>query len=205
MNTLRLAIIVVLCNVSTAAAALIMPLGGETWFGGREYEIRWDFDQLESTVDIDLWDGINGNWSQIASGIPATSKSYRWRIDARFNGNRFRLMVKDHDRPTTYCMSASYFSIRTVNSPLPGTGRVESTDPIDIVPNPAAEHTQLSWFGEADEVSVWTLAGIRVASAAALTSGSLRLDLSGWEPGAYLVEVRAKNGSSLYGKLIVVK
>ncbi len=205
MKILRLAIIFALCNVLTAAGALQTPLGGETWFGGQEYEIRWDFDELESTVDIDLWDGLRGTWSQIAGGIPASSRSYRWRIDPRLAGNRFRLMVKDHNRPAAYCMSASYFTIRGVNTPFPGNQALESRDPIEIIPNPAAEYALVSWPGEADEVSVWTLAGTRVASVATVTAASLRLDLRAWEPGAYLVEVRTKSGNPLYGKLIVVK
>ncbi|MGB0177277.1 MAG: T9SS type A sorting domain-containing protein [Owenweeksia sp.] len=65
---------------------LTSPNGGEYWEEGKQPEITWESTNL---VNLDIEYSLNGggNWSPVASAVPALSGSYSWTVPAGTSNN----------------------------------------------------------------------------------------------------------------------
>ena len=90
-----------------------------------------------------------------------------------------------------------------LNEELDGVLKLPTSDQIQVFPNPASEVINVAWPDVIHEGSLRILSstGQEIHVLALHGQQSLRLDLSGYAPGLYLIDVRSSNGH--YQKKIV--
>lgn len=197
---------------NAAAVAQIEPSGGWTdrpWRPGQVVDIRWNTTLFDGVVDVLLWDGGTSSTSTIARAIPSKKGTTAWKVpDHQRVDDRYRLIVRDSERPWRRVMSAGFIPV------APGTkaidGLVHGNEPVmsaTLYPNPARDQVHVRWtVDDAVDLRLETLTGLAVAAmsldgmAAATT-----LPLNGIPAGIYVVTVTSRTGLRQRARLQVVK
>lgn len=101
---------------SAPSLSLVSPLGGEQWEKGKNYSIKWLFQDLDKIDTILLVNYAKNETYSLANNIGASLNAYDWFIPLFLNavpaGNQYR--VKIQSCPTAACYtdeSDNYFTI----------------------------------------------------------------------------------------------
>jgi len=93
------------------SVVVISPNGGELWTVGDQRTIQYLASGGGPTVDVYLRRGSMGNWSLIASGLPAGNQSFDWTVDGPGNQN-CKIKVVDTSDSSIFDESDGYFTIQ---------------------------------------------------------------------------------------------
>lgn len=97
------------------------------------------------------------------------------------------------------------YSTRKFNNPDITTNNkseILHTDEISIYPNPASGEINISAYKPIDEIKIYSLTGKLIIQTNAFSKSNLKLNIEGFIPGIYLVQV-LQEGKSLTGKFVV--
>ena len=101
---------------------ILSPNGGEEWFLGSTYEIKWNSSGFEK-VHIDIIDGSKNTAYTLASELPASKGKFSWKIGSQWPelsaGDKYKIRVISYPFPASgeweegvnYDVSDNYFSI----------------------------------------------------------------------------------------------
>jgi hypothetical protein len=193
----------------------IEPGAGERYLSGNEYEITWNSTLDSGTVRILLWNGIEGSWNTIATGVEASQESYHWTVDPTLQGDLFRIKIEaeggaDHD------MTESYFLIQE-----PGEEEEEvaprlevhpaimpETLPLTLMvkPNPAASIVEVQTDGSPlSSVTLQDLQGkgVRVPITDLESGDHAAIRVEHLPNGVYFIEACGNDGRCAVKKFVV--
>jgi len=93
---------------------LTQPNGGNTWYTGRTYDIKWDQNLTGSNnVNIELWEN-NSFHSTIVTNRAATYEFYQWQIPKDLPQSlSYKIKVISTSNPSVYDYSDDLISIKT--------------------------------------------------------------------------------------------
>ncbi|MBE0647325.1 MAG: T9SS type A sorting domain-containing protein [Bacteroidales bacterium] len=116
--------------------------------------------------------------------------------------------VMDYVLNRLYVVDYYNHAVRIIHiSPATGMGESPSTpEKLDIFPNPARNHIAISWekVNQGTNLKILTSAGKTILQRSDLNLSCIQIDVSGWEPGIYVVEILHKEGLTENKKLIVL-
>lgn len=197
---------------SAAAVAQIEPSGGWTdrpWRAGQVVDIRWNTTLFDGAVDVLLWDGGTTSTSIIARAIPSKKGATVWKIpDHQRVDDRYRLIVRDSERPWRRVMSSGFIPVASGRQPVDSFRY--GNDPVmsaTLHPNPACDQVHVRWtMDDAVDLRLETLTGIAVAvmSLDGMATATT-LPLTGVSAGVYVVTVTSRTGLRQRARLHVVK
>jgi len=156
-------------TVSPIGEGVFQPNGGDTLYAGAPFEIRWYFEEIGDSVEIDLSTNNGSTWNRIAKTL--NDLVYEWTVpDVSSDSCLIRVTVTDPPGPSD--VSDDVFMIR-----FPRAGYV-----YDPFPNPAwPERHELMYFKAEFQVTpinpdaemsiaIMTLAGEKIRELEAKTS-----------------------------------
>ncbi len=94
-----------------AYIVLQSPAGGEVYYNGEQTQIKWNSWHAES-VDLFFSSDSGDNWTELATGISATSGEYDWNVPADIASDKCMVRVDVADDEYAYDENKTPFTIR---------------------------------------------------------------------------------------------
>lgn len=98
-------------NISFESITITSPAGGEDWQTGSAHNITWQSVNVNN-VNIEVSTNNGGNWTTIATNVPAGTGSYNWIISPLPNSDECVIRISDASNSSVEDES-NLFSIRT--------------------------------------------------------------------------------------------
>ena len=81
----------------------------------------------------------------------------------------------------------------------------ENNNEVRIYPNPVSEILNVTAESELEEISIISVTGTRIYSNNSINERDTKIDVSGFAPGMYIVQIKNADGSTLAQKVIIQK
>ncbi|HCS19385.1 MAG TPA: hypothetical protein DIW47_02285 [Bacteroidetes bacterium] len=133
----------------------------------------WDFTDTTSNIVSRIWDFGDNSATQTAASV-----SHTYSVNDVFD---VRLYTVDNNT----CEDSATQQVTTDN-----VGLIDALiSQVKLYPNPASSYLQVETGFDVQEVEIWNTAGQRI-QAKVVNADQFELDLSGINPGAYLLKLK---------------
>lgn len=203
-------IVIISILAAMIAKADIHPTGGalqRAWQPGGTMRITWTQNDVRTTAQILLWNADVGEFTEIARGIDAATRSYDWIIPATLPmGGHYRIAVRDEGALRTTTFAQGYLTIGPVFGKSPGEQQEQDLvrPTIAVGPNPTSHHAHVCWNDERTTCIVRQLTGEEVQRTNISAQDRAHdIDVHDLSSGTYSIELISSLGDRLRTLLIV--
>ena len=188
-------------RAQTSALEIIFPGGGEKLVAGTTQSIKWS-STSPGLINIELWNGANGQWLSIANNISSGLRSFSWTIPEHLQGEMFRVRISLANG-SNYTLSEGYFTILPAKSHEELPEFPDNRTIFDVFPNPAKSVIHIRCKSEiSGTITLRNLLGVKLFEQ---FGNHAVINVRDLPDGTYVADIVCNDGKHYSQKVVINK